>query len=223
MPVSQGYDPVTQLDLRDVKIQEDPPIIARYFAFEEPGKPQIQLVLYYFTTAVFEIDNATQRKLVKLSFITFLDNPEDLNAIEDELFPFAENTVNYWEPLNKVNLITMAISYSVLPLAIIVAVILVSLLPLSLIRKRKRFKENSTIYQKLHPLKKKIIAAIQETEKTSIATLKNIAVTLQKEKLQAVEKNELLKNLTELEKLGLIRARIVNEQDEPVYVWKIQF
>jgi exosortase/archaeosortase family protein len=221
--VLQGYQPVSQLDLRDITIQADPPIVARYFAFEDPDKPQIQLVLYYFTTAVFEIDNATQRKLVKLSFITFLDNPEDLNAIEDELFPFAENTVNYWEPLNKVNLITLAISYSILPLAITVAAILVFLIPFSWIRKRKRFKENSTIYQKLHPHKKQIIEAIRETEKMNLPTLKNITKNLQKQRLQAVEKAELLKNLAELEKLGLIVEKIVNEQDEPIYVWKIQF
>ena len=222
MPVSQGYEPVSQLDLRDVKIQEDPPIIARYFAFEEPGKPQIQLVLYYFTTAVFEIDNATERKLVKLSFITFFDNPEDLNEIEDELFPFAENTVDYWEPLNKVNLITMAISYSILPMAIITASILIALIPFSWIRKRKRFKENASIYQKLHPHKQQIIEAIQQTEKRDVATFENIAKILQKQRPQTFEKNKLLKELAELEKLGLVRAKIVNEQDEPVYNWKTQ-
>ena len=222
MPVSQGYEPVSQLDLRDVKIQEDPPIIARYFAFEEPGKPQIQLVLYYFTTAVFEIDNATQRKLVKLSFITFLDNPEDLNAIEDELFPFAENTVNYWEPLNKVNLITMAISYSILPLAIITASFLIALIPFSWIKKRRRFKENTSIYLKLHPQKQQIIEAIQQTEKTNKATFENISGILQKQRPQTLQKNELLKDLAELEELGLLRAKIENEQDEPVCTWKTQ-
>ena len=221
-PIAQGYQPVSQLDLRDIKIQEDPPIIARYFAFEEPNKPQIQLVLYYFTTAVFEIDNATQRKLVKLSFITFLDNPEDLNAVEDELFPFAENTVNYWEPLNKVNLITMAISYSILPFAIISTSILIALIPFSWIRKRKRFKENTSIYHKLHPHKQKIIEAIQQTEKSDAATFENIAEILQKQRPQKFEKNELLKDLAELEELGLIRAKIVNEQDEPVFNWTTQ-
>ena len=82
--VPKGDQPVISLDLRDIRLQEDPPIIARYFAFQEQEKQdQIQLVLYYFTTALCEIDNTTQTKQVKISFIAYFDDPKDLNMMEN--------------------------------------------------------------------------------------------------------------------------------------------
>jgi exosortase len=221
--IPKGEQPVTSLDLRDVKIQEDPPIMARYFAFKEQDQTQIQLVLYYFTSSLFEIDNTTQTKQVKISFITYFDNPQELSAMEDKLLTFAENTVEYWEPLRKWNIVTTAISQNILPLATILVGSLTALLPFSLIQKRKRSKANASIYQKLHPHKQQIVDAVRETEKHNLATLKNIAETYQKMMTQKVDKDELLKNLAELEKLGVIKTKIVSKQDEPIYTWKTQF
>ena len=130
--VPKGDQPVISLDLRDIRLQEDPPIIARYFAFQEQEKQdQIQLVLYYFTTALCEIDNTTQTKQVKISFIAYFDDPKDLNMMENQLLSFAQITVNYWEPLRKWNTITMTISRNILPLAATATVTLIALLPFS--------------------------------------------------------------------------------------------
>lgn len=221
--IPKGEQPVTSLDLRDIKIQEDPPIIARYFAFQEQDKPQIQLVLYYFTTALFEIDNTTQKKQVKLSFITYFDNTEDLNIIENKLLPFAENTVNYWEPLRKWNTITIVMMQSIFPLAIFAASFLIALLPYTWIQKRRQFKANASTYKKLHSHNQQILNAVQETEKNNLSTLENIAETYQKMIAKTIHKDELLKKLVELKKLGVIRNIIISEQDEPVYIWKTQF
>lgn len=221
--VPQGEQRVTSLDLRDIKLQEDPPIIARYFAFQEQDKTQIQLVLYYYTTAIFEIDNTNQKKQVKLSFITYLDNPEDLHMIEANLLSFAENTVNYWEPLRKLNIITIAISQSIQPMAAIVMAILIALLPFGWIQMRRRFKANALIYQKLNSDNQQILNAVRETEKKNLSTLENIAETYQKMIAQALNKHELLKNLIKLKKLGLIQNVMISNQDEPFYTWKTQF
>jgi hypothetical protein len=221
--IPKGDQPVTELDLRDVRIQEDPPIIARYFAFQEQGQTQIQLVLYYFTTALFEIDNTTQRKQVKLSFITYFDDPEDLAMMESKLLPFAQKAVNYWEPLRKWNVVTTAISKSSLPLAIVTSAILVALVPFSWIQMKRRFRANASIYQKLHPDKQQILDTVQETERKSLATLENVAETYKKMTTQPVNKDELLRNLAELEELGLIRNKIIGTQDKPIYIWETQF
>jgi hypothetical protein len=221
--IPKGEQAVTSLDLRDIKIQEDPPIIARYFAFQEQDKPQIQLVLYYFTTALFEIDNTTQKKQVKLSFITYFDNPEDLNIIENKLLPFAENTVNYWEPLRKWNAITIVMMQSIFPLAIFAASFLIALLPYTWIQKRRQFKANASTYKKLHSHNQQILNAVQETGKNNLSTLENIAETYQKMIAKTIHKDELLNKLVELKKLGVIRNIIISEQDEPVYIWKTQF
>jgi len=221
--VPKGEQPVISLDLRDVKIQEDPPITARYFAFQEQDQTQIQLVLYYFTTSLFEIDDATQTKQVKISFIAYFDDPQDLIAMEGKLLTFAEKTVDYWEPLRKWNIVTTVISQNSLPLATIATVGIVVLLPFSWIEKRKRFGANALTYQKLHPHKQQIVDAVRKTENAKLATLANIIETYQKEANQTIDEADFLENLVELEELGIIRTEITNTQDEPIYIWKAQF
>jgi len=221
--VPKGDQPVTALDLRDIRIQEDPPIIARYFAFQEQDKTRIQLVLYYFTTALLEIDNTIQKKQVKLSFITYFDDPEDLNIMESRLLPFAETTVNYWGTLKKWNIITAAILQNSLPLTCIAIAILIGLLPFSWIQRRRYFKENASAYQKLHPDNRQILDVARETEKKNLPTFENIAETYEKTITQPVNKHKLLKYLVELEELGVIRNEIICKQDEPVYIWKTQY
>ena len=221
--IPKGDQPVTEIDLRDIRIQEDPPIIARYFAFQEQDKTQIQLVLYYFTTALFEIEDTVQKKQVKLSFITYFDDPEDLNKNEERLLPFAENTVNYWESLRKWNAVTWAILGNIIPLATISTAILIALIPFSWIHIRRRFKANALIYHKLHPYNQQILDVVRETEKKNIATLENIAKTYKKTVTQPINKDELLKKLVELEELGIVQNKIMSKQDEPVYTWKAQF
>jgi len=222
-PIEQGYQPVAQLDLRDVRVQENPLIVARYFAFKEQNQELNELVLYYFTTALFQIDNTTKNRQVKISFITYYSDPNSLNAMEQELLPFAQKTVNYWEPLRKWNAVTMAISQSVLLLASIAIAVLIALVPLSWFETRRRLRTNASVYDKLHPHKQRIVDAVQETGKTNLATLENTAKTYQQAKAQPVDNDELLKNLIELEEIGILRSKIVNEQDEPVYTWKTQF
>jgi hypothetical protein len=158
-----------------------------------------------------------------LSFITYFDDPEDLTMMEDKLLPFAEKTVSYWEPLRKWNVVATAISKSSLPLAAVTSAILIALVPFSWIQLKKRFKANASIYQKLHLYKQQILDAVRETERKSLATLENVAEIYEKTITQPVNKDELLKNLAELEELGVIRKRIISKQDEPVYTWKLQF
>jgi exosortase len=220
-PLTHGGTPVTQFDLRDVSIQEDPPIIARYFAFKEQN--QIQLVLYYFTTAIFEIENATKLEYVKLSFVTSFNDPNDLQPMENRLLPFAEKTVALWEPLRKWNSITMIISHASLPLATSAVVILIGLFPFSWIRLRRHLKTNTSIYRKLHVNYQRIIDAVKETGRKNLSTLDNIALTYQDMTNQPVNKDELLKTMVELERIGLLRNKIISKQDEPVYTWEVQF
>jgi hypothetical protein len=56
-----------------------------------------------------------------------------------------------------------------------------------------------------------------------LATLENEAETYKKMISQPVNKDELLRNLAELEELGLIRNKIIGTQDKPIYIWETQF
>ena len=69
-PISQGLQPkVTQLDLTDIQTQANPPIVGRYFAFQYRSTNQTQVVLYWYETATFNVNNQTQQKQVKISLV----------------------------------------------------------------------------------------------------------------------------------------------------------
>ena len=51
-------------------------------------------------------------------------------------------------------------------------------------------------------------------------TLKSIATTHQTITSKTIKNERLLQELLETEKIGLIKSRIVNRQDEPIQVWK---
>jgi len=217
--IKTGYKPVTVLDLRDISLHEDPPVIARYFAFYTNNR--IQLVLYWFENAVFNINNVLQQKFVKISLVTYFDNPEDLSMKEDQLLPFAEAILGYWKPVKTWNIITMFLSQNSLYLAYATLSLLIVLLILHSIQTRRKRKANAITYQKLSKQNKQIIDAIRKTEKTT-PTLENIARTYKKITGQVIKKDQLLKSLIELEKTGIIKNQIINMQDVPIQIWKTQ-
>lgn len=96
-PQTHGSQPsVTQLDLRDVQILENPPILARYFAFQYTKYPETQVVLYWFETSIFMTNNTAEQKHVKISLIAYPDTPQEIAEAENQLLPFARAIVNYW-------------------------------------------------------------------------------------------------------------------------------
>ena len=62
-PFSQGMQVgVSQLDLRDIQLQDNPPITARYFAFQYKNTNQTQVVLYWYQSATFNTNGTAQPK-----------------------------------------------------------------------------------------------------------------------------------------------------------------
>jgi exosortase len=214
--------PVSKIDLRDITILENPPIIARYFAFQQKSDNQTQLVLYWYASALFSINNSTQQKHVKLSLIAYPDKPEDVPAMEEQLLPFAKAIVAYWIPLKTWNTITMLLTQNSLQLATLTTAILIALLIFHFIQTKRQRKVNVIAYQKLSKPNKQIIDAVQETEKKTTSTLDKIADTYQKTTDQVIGKDQLLQKLAELEKIGILKSHIKNKQDEPTLTWKTQ-
>jgi hypothetical protein len=222
-PQTHGYQTaVTQQDLRDVTLLENPPVVARYFAFQYKTSNQTQLVLYWFERTLFNINNATVQKNVKISLVVYLDTPEDLHMIEEQLLPFATAIVGYWEPLNVWNTIMLTLSHNSLLLATATIVIMVALVVSHLTQTRRHYKVNATVYDKLSKANRQIIDAVQETEKKVTSTLDNIASTYQKTTDQVIGRDQLMQKLSELEKIGILKSHIINKQDEPILIWKTQ-
>jgi len=211
---------VTQLDFKDVQIQENPPIIARYFAFQWIKTNQTQVVLYWFQTSLFKTNSTVaQEKQVKISLITYPNSPQNITKPED-LLTIATAIVQYWQPLKTWSQIAILLSQNGSTLAALTSLSLAPLILIYAIGKRKQIKENTNAYRKLSEENRSIIDAVHKTKKKP--TAKNIAATYEKLRNKPVETEELLEKLRQAEETGLIKKHIINIYDEPFLGWKTQ-
>jgi len=221
-PISIGKPAVaTQLDLKDIKIQQNPPIIARYFAFQWVETNQTEVVLYWFETARFMTNGTAQQKRVKMSLITYPDTPQNITEAED-LLPFATAITEHWQPIKTWTQISLLLSQNGAYVGAITTALLAPVTFLYALEKRKQRKANAEAYKKLAKPNRQIIDAIVETEKNSPPTLDAIAATHKNRTGEPVEEEKLLHKLGELEKTDIIRGDIANIGDEPTMIWKTQ-
>jgi exosortase len=213
---------VRELDLKDIQLQENPPIISRYFAFQWVETNQTQVVLYWFGTARFITNGTDQQKNIKISLITYPDTPQNLMEAENLLRSFAPAIVEYWQPIKTWTQTSLVISQNGAYLAAITAVFLAVLIVLYLIEKIKQMKANTNAYTKLSKPTKQLIDIVIKTQKTTTPTLSAIAATSKNETGESIEKEELFHRISEAEKTGIIKSHIASNQDEPIQIWKAQ-
>ena len=218
-PLTKGYQPkVTQIELKDIQLIENPPIISRYFAFQYIDTNETQAVLYWYETATFTVNSTSQQKHVKISVITYPETIEDIQNIENQMVALATAIANYWQPIKTWSQITMITSQNGANLATATSTILIAILIFNHLENRRQKKANTNAYQKLSTQNKQIIDAVRETEKTATPTLDNVAKTIGK----SISKKQILQKLSELEKISIIKSVISNQHDEPIKIWKTQ-
>jgi exosortase len=221
-PMWQGQPALaTRLDLKDIQIQENPPIIARYFAFQWVETNETEVVLYWFETARFVTNGTTQQKRLKMSLITYPDTPRNITEAED-LLPFATAITNHWQPIKTWTAISMLLSQNGAYLAAIITALLVPVTVLYALERRKQRKANAKAYKKLAKPNRQIIDAILETKKNTAPTLEAVATTHKNRTGEPIEDEKLLQKLRELEKTDIIKGDITNIRDEPTMIWKTQ-
>ena len=221
-PLSKGYQPrVTQLELKDIKLNEKPPILGRYFAFIYKNTNETQAVLYWYETTTFTINQTSQQKYVKLSLIAY-PSPEDLSNIESQLIKIAKIIVNYWQQVKTWSQITMIISQNGATLAAISSAILMVIIVVYAFQVKRQREINTKAYSKLSKIHQQIIDAVKKTGEKTTPTLKNIKRTCEGTFCKKISNANLKKKLTELEKIGFVKRAIANMSDEPLLIWKAQ-
>jgi exosortase len=211
---------VAQLDLRDTQILDNPPIMARYFAFQDLQSSQTQLVLYWYETSIFTINDTGQQKQVKISLITFPETPEKVSNMENEILPIAEAIANYWQPIKTWAQISMFISQNGINLAFTTSAFTFATAMVYLYEKRRQEKTRTSAYKKLAFRDQQLIDAIRKTQETTPATVERI-----KGAYQAISKTEssseqLEQKLAELSKIGVVKVVTNGNRDEPIKAWK---
>ena len=222
-PQTHGYQPqVTQLDLRDVQLLQNPPIIGRYFAFRDTKSDIIQVILYWYENAIFNTGSGLQKEYVKLSLIAYGNDPEDIPKIEQQLLPFGEAIANHWQPIKTWSRIALEIAHNGITLIITVALLGIALLAIQFIRNQKEKKSNLTAYNKLASREKLILRAAHQAAQEEKPTINTIASAYQKLAQKPIQPSLLLEKLSEAEEVGLVKREIISHNNEPVLTWKNQ-
>ncbi|MEM2561897.1 MAG: exosortase/archaeosortase family protein, partial [Candidatus Bathyarchaeia archaeon] len=220
-PLSRGYQPsVTQLDLKDIEILENPPIIARFFAFQYLKTNVTQIVLYWYETAIFKINSTDQQKYVKISLVVFPDGVEKISEIEQQFTSIAKAIASYWQPIKIWSQITMIMSRGGLTLTIAITTLIATILAYQKSQEWRTEKINEKLREKLSEQDKLILQAVHQASKESKATIDTIILRYETLSGKNIKLEEIIKKLNEMEKLGFIRRTTTNYGDEPQIIWK---
>ena len=215
-PISQGLQPkVTQLDLTDIQTQANPPIVGRYFAFQYHSTNQTQVVLYWYETATFNVNNQTQQKHVKISLVTYPQSSSQISQDETLLLPIAQAVNDYWQPIKTWTPVALTISQNGLALsAISIALLLLLLIYRTWLNYQDK-KSLLILYGKLPTQKQELIKAIADAKKEINPTTDGIAAKLGTSDLRQLEAE-----LREAEKVGLVQKALISKEDKPAYEWR---
>jgi exosortase len=220
-PQLHGRPPkVTQLDLRDVQLLQNPPIIGRFFAFKQANSNTSQVVLYWYENALFNTGSGSEQKYVKISLIAYAKNPEGVPETEDVLLPFGKAIVNYWQPIKTWSQIALLISQNGIILITVTTALLTTILSYQVIKDREKRKSNLKIYNKLALQQEKLILQATHEASQQKPTANTIASHYQKLTGKTIELGLLIEKLNEAEKVGLIKREITSQEDEPILTWK---
>jgi exosortase len=222
-PLQQGWKPkVTQIELSDIEISTNPPILGRFFAFQNNPDENNQAVLYWYESSVFTLNSTSQQKYVKLSLITYPESTEQLPEIKNQMISVAKAIVTHWEPIKVWSSITFFISQNGATLSAATSIILVLILFFNKIEDSKQRHSNQKIYKKLSAENQQLVDVIQQAEYNNKLTLNAIKEAYQKATGEELDEVQLQKKLQDLEKTGLIENQIATNEDVPVSVWKAQ-
>lgn len=223
-PISQG-NPLTvnQLDLRDIQIQDNPPLTARYFAFQNNDTNQTQVVLYWYETATFDTNSSSQTKSVMISLIIYPLSPQTISQAEAQELPFANAINNFWKPIQTWSAFTLSISQNGFVLAAAATAILVFLILCEIYLGRKEKLALLNLYRKLSPQDQLVMKAVNNAQNIHNPTTQGVTLELQKLLAQpTASESWVAEKLAEAESAGLIKKILVNMDDTPAFAWKNQ-
>lgn len=220
-PLNQNKEaPVTQLDLKDVQIMQNPPLIARCFAFRWNSYNNTQVVVYWRETIVFTSNNETQQKNVQVSLSIYPNHPEQITQSEDALEKVAESIAAYWEPLRTWTPVALLLSKNANILAASSTAALALVIPVEVLKKRNKKAGKKLSHGKIADEDKRILISLGNLQRKNLSTLDDLKQSYQKLNNLDIDEHALEARLQELSRIGLAYQEIRSVDDDPVLVWK---
>jgi exosortase len=221
-PQTRGYEVgVTQLDLREIHLLENPPLTAKYFAFQGKNSDKTQVILYWYTRSTFKTEEGYQTKYTKISLIEFTYKPQEYGAIEDELLPVAKSIANYWKPIEEWSWLALFLARDSPTLMAATGALLLGVTLYYLYLKRIRRRRALYVYNKISDSEDlKILDALGTLEKSPV-TISDIASKYKDNTGKDINQEMLHLKLIKAEERGIVERKIININDEPYITWKL--
>lgn len=220
LQTSQGLAPlVSVLDNRDIQLLENPPLIARYFAFESTNN-YTQISLYWYEKALFNTGLTVEQKFVRITLIILAADSTTYLQSEEQLQTYAQSIASHWEPLKEQSLFSFSVTLQ--QLLLVGATVFIGVAGTAeYMRKWQKNKETLRMFENFGQSDAKLLfQTIQQVNNQNRATTENIATALEKATRKNVDFGELVSKLEHLQENGLLEKDIVNINNEPQLVWK---
>ena len=223
-PQTRGWEVgISRLDLRDIHLLDNPPLSARYFAFQRKGSNYTEVILYWYTRSIFRTEEGFQQKWSKISVIEYTNNPQEYSAIEDELLPVAMAVANHWKPIITWSFLALAIAENGPTLITITVALLLTTLVFAIYFEMKKQRLARHIYAQISDREERQILKAVKALKNELAKEVKIASKYREISAKHIKIEELRKKLVEAKEVGLIEREIININDEPYITWKLNF
>ena len=221
LQISRGRYPLVEvLSSKDVRLTDEPPIVARYLAFRSP-RNYTQIILYWFERAPFNNGITVEQKYVRINLIILTQKPEVPKEFEEDLISTGKAIASYWEPIKGKALISLGIPALQATLALSAfSFVLINIAKHTY--ETKRLERNLRLFLNLATKReKKILNVLKELseEKKRLET-QDILKAFNQGSEEKLNLEELTKILEDLEKHGLIEKDITIIDDTIKQVWK---
>jgi len=210
---------VTELDLKDIQIINNPPLTARLFAFIWNENGEGQTVLYWYTSSIFNTEEGYQEKIVKISVIEYPIDPSYALFAEKEMLPVAKQIVEYWQPAQEWSKITLTLSEQSTSIIYSLLITIIISFIINIIIKRAEISSNKIKIKKINDhIDKKLLNIIMNNEK-QIMTISEIKQKIEEEFNINLEEEKIYEKLKKAKDMSLINTKIININDEPYITW----
>jgi len=211
------------LSSSDAQVLQNPLIMGRLVSLHKHDSNLTSAILYWFERTVFDAEPTLVRKHLMISIFTFSNSSANYTTLEEDLIPVGQAIAGYLEPIRVLSDISSLFPEYLTALTVLVIGLLIGIATIQIMDSRKEKKLNMEAFNKLTVNDdKNVLRAIHQAEKVGISRANAIAVSFQGLVGKPIEQNRLLDTLRHAEELGLVKSTIVNENDEPVLVWKTQ-
>ena len=220
-PISLGLSPqVEQLDLADVELLDNPPIIGRYFAYRYRTEDVTEAVLYWFETSRFAVNETSQQRNVKISLYVHPSTIEELPSTKNELLLFGRGIVLYRAEVDTWSIVAILLSQHAGNLIAVISTSLLAVAAVYLYFDIGAMKRSSQAYEKLPKSSQQVVDAVVTAEQKGLSNLSNITNAHNETSKQKIDAKLLQQQLHAMEKTGIVRSTVTSRNDVPIQVWK---